>query len=383
MIALYAAVFAIVWLLLWYWLSWRLVRVGRRVLVHEYRYAIITPKSALMWAAILGWLWLSLRMYGLVKGLYLLGIFGLWLLMRARLARLHWALRAPVYALLAWISLGVLLELQHWNSKPLTTPVVGDLGGVPVTIPRVFAELVEYDGDPHFTERKGFRPPERTHASRLSSFGFEVRYPDMASKAFKTPADRDIHTTMWLSVGITSGGIYPGANALNNSKKYTIDEQPPCSGDHCFIYVPLPEPTYGLTGYTPTGSGVDVSRREVNLKLGRVADSRDQNVYIAQNAAGRVTTYIECSNVTHAAASCTQWFNLAPEMKALVDVRYRKGLLPHWREIQQSVSALILGFAAKPVAPTAVSDPAKPDPTTPAQASAASAQPQTSDDKRN
>lgn len=377
MIALYAAAFVVALLSLWFWISWRLVRVGRRVLAHEYRYAIITPKSALMWAAILGWLWLTLDMLGLVKSLFLLGMFGLWLLMRARLGRLHWALRVPVYALLVWIGLGVLLKVQHWNSQPLTTPVIGDLGGVPVTIPRVFAELVEYDGDPHFTERKGFRPPKRTHASRLSSFGFEVRYPDMASKAVKTPAERDIHTTMWLDVGISSGEHYgaAGDKGLDNMKKYTIDEQRPCS-DQCFIYVPLPELTYGLTGYTPTGSGVDVAKRSVNF--GRGTDLRDRNVYIAQDAAGHVTTYIVCSNRTHAAASCTQHFNLNPKMKVHVRVRYRKGLLPHWREIQQSVSALFYSFETNLTESAATPNPAQPE-----QASSASEQSHTTDDKRN
>ena len=61
-----------------------------------------------------------------------------------------------------------------------TRNMVGDLGGVPVAIPRHFANYVEYEGDPGFGEKRIGPRPERTHASKLTSFGFDVRFPDMA-----------------------------------------------------------------------------------------------------------------------------------------------------------------------------------------------------------
>ncbi|MGD9169496.1 MAG: hypothetical protein PVI97_05470 [Candidatus Thiodiazotropha sp.] len=50
--------------------------------------------------------------------------------------------------------------------------------------------------------------------------------------------------------------------------------------------------------------------------------------------------------MTHEAARCIQRFNLNPLMKAHVRVNYRKGLLPHWQQIQQSVMELIYSFEA-------------------------------------
>jgi hypothetical protein len=232
-----------------------------------------------------------------------------------------------------------------WFGTKSTDPVVGDLGGVPVTIPRSYARFVEYDADPHFTERKGWSSPERTHQSKLRSFGFEVRYPDMASAEVKTPEDKDIHTTMWMRVGISTGENYGVDESLDNHKNYRINSDLPCFSK-CFTYVPLPEKTHGLIGYTPTGSGVDVEKRSINF--GRGTDMRDKNIYIFEDDLGRVTTFIECSNRAHAAATCKQFFNLNPAMKAHVRVRYRKGLLRHWQQIQQSVTELIYGFEAKP-----------------------------------
>lgn len=234
-----------------------------------------------------------------------------------------------------------------WFYTKSTDPVIGDLGDVPVVIPRSFARFVEYDADPHFMERKGWSSPERTFQSGLRSFGFEVRYPDMASVEVQTPAEKDIFTTMWMRVGISTGEDYGDDKGLNRTKTRYLSQDRPClSRNHCYIYKPLPEKIHGLTGYTPTGSGVDLERR--NIESGRGADMRDKNIYFFQDDSGRVTTLIECSNMTHAAALCQQFFNLSPVMKAHISVSYRKGLLPHWQQIQQSVSELLYSFEANP-----------------------------------
>jgi hypothetical protein len=100
------------------------------------------------------------------------------------------------------------------------TDVVGDLGGMPVKISRHVAEYVEYDGDPGFSgpPRHG-PPPERTYASRLKSFGFDVRFPDMAMLTTREmvvdKANHNIYNTPWMSIGISSGEIYPGRGFMN------------------------------------------------------------------------------------------------------------------------------------------------------------------------
>jgi hypothetical protein len=252
------------------------------------------------------------------------------------------------------IILVMLLILYFWvemqvkrlfYEKP-TAPVIGDLGGVPVAIPRPFARFVEYDADPGFMEkRKSWSAPERTFQSKLRGFGFEVRYPDMASAELKVQADKDIYTTMWMRVGITTGEDYGVDHSLDNHKNTRINSS------HTFYskylnYVPLQNKTYGLTGYTPVGPGINLERRNIEYGLG--ADMSDKNIYFFEEESGHVTTFIECSNMSHEAAPCQQRFNLNPVMKAHITVSYRKGLLSHWQQIQKSVTELIYSFEVNP-----------------------------------
>lgn len=94
------------------------------------------------------------------------------------------ALMGGALALLAYVTgVGALGFMPPQMAAAHYTPkdVVGDLGGMPVTIARHIPHLVEYDGDPGWGEKRKGPPPERTHASRLNSFGVHVRYPDMAT----------------------------------------------------------------------------------------------------------------------------------------------------------------------------------------------------------
>jgi hypothetical protein len=179
------------------------------------------------------------------------------------------------------------------------SPVMGDLGGVSVEIPRGYARFVEYNKEPHFMEKEIGKKVESPYQSKLRSLGFEVRYPDMASVKVQTKEEKDIFTTMWLRVGINTGEDYGVEGYLNRKKERYINPTLPCFSK-CFIYHSLPNDIYGLTGYTPTGSGVDVEKRSVNF--GRGTDIRDKNIYFVQNKAGHVTTFITCSNRVHAAA---------------------------------------------------------------------------------
>ncbi len=261
---------------------------------------------------------------------------------------------SKILVIFASLILIIYLCLLWWSGffkeKP-TGPIMGDLGGVEVDIPRAFARFIEYDGDPHFMEREGFEAGKRSYQSKLNSFGFEVRYPDMASidvLTFEEKRKRDIHTTMWLRVGVNAGSRYgPKGDTVPGTYLglYIVPGRKCASGSHpnkSFCYAPLPDKTYGLTGYTPTGTGVDVEGRSINS--GRGTDLRDRNIYYFENKNGHISTFIRCNNRTHSATRCKQYFNLSPVMKAHVTVNYRKALLPHWQEIQKSLSELIYSF---------------------------------------
>jgi hypothetical protein len=216
--------------------------------------------------------------------------------------------------------------------------VIGDLGGVPVSIPKPYAHFVEYDGDPHFMEPRKGPPPKRTFQSRLRSFGFEIRYPDMApltDETEKQQKQENIYTTTWMRVGINTGSIYGGDTTLASHLHYKLTLK---QGFPPYRYEKLPDTAFGLIAYAPVG--FDESKR---TRPGG-AGYNDRNIYFHRDQDGNVDTYIECSNVSHAAGECRLEFNLQPAMRAIVSVSFRKGLLPHWKEIQSSVAQVILGF---------------------------------------
>ncbi|MCT7317437.1 hypothetical protein N5I87_15630 [Ralstonia sp. CHL-2022] len=221
-----------------------------------------------------------------------------------------------------------------------TGPAIGQLGGVPVSIPRDYAHFLEYDGDPGFMEqRKGARP-ERTFASSIRAFGFEVHYPDMRVPSSNTVEERrnsGIYTSMWLRVGVSSGQDY-GSDGKNAPGVYVRGMK---DGFKKYKYERTGVNEYGLETYVPIN--VDEAARQ---KGRGAADFADYNVYYHTDATGRVDTYIECHNDSHEAAPCKQKFNMFPEMAAHISVSYRRGLLKDWREIQSSVSKVILGFEA-------------------------------------
>ncbi len=217
--------------------------------------------------------------------------------------------------------------------------VIGDLGGVPVKIPKYFANYVEYDGDPGFGEKRKGEKPVRTYQSKLSSFGFYVHYPDMVG--LSTPELRQekkkesIYTTMWLSVGINAGEIYPGNGSLDRLAQARVDT--PNDILKFANYELLPNKEYDLNVYV--AKGIDPKTNQPY----REHDSAE-DVFVYRDQSGKVTAFISCSNRPIRSAPCKQWISLEPAMKVSVHIHYRRGLLPEWQKIQESVTQLIYNF---------------------------------------
>lgn len=253
---------------------------------------------------------------------------------------------------LAWVFIAKQLEAlspgESWAIRQtLAYPVVGNLGGVPVSIPKPYAKFVEYDDDPHFMEARKSPPPPRTYQSPLRSFGFDIRFPDMqpvTDQNYNEFRKASIQTTMWMRVGIASNSIYgfDGDHAMARYAQNILADVA-----RTFHYEKLPRDTYGLVGYTPVNA--DLSRRELGKGFGG-PDMLDYNVYFHQDSDGEVDAYIKCWNMTHLAERCEHRFLLTPEMRTEVTVGYRSELLPHWREIQSSVTKVMLGFRVTPQA---------------------------------
>jgi hypothetical protein len=265
-------------------------------------------------------------------------------------------------ALLAFVS-GV--GAQGFMSPPMAaaypTPkdVVGDLGGMPVRIARHIPHLVEYDNDPGWGEKRQGPPPERTHTSRLKSFGVHVRYPDMATlsspELWAEFEKKRLYNHPWLDFGIQSGSSYPGHGFLDRLYEGTIPN-PEQKSVHAQL-VPEPSSVKGLELFVPRGN--DPYTGESWRYEGTWGDT-----YIHRNReSGKVTTYIRCTyrSGTRRYASCTQdWAMEEHGLSIEISVNYVPDLLPQWQDIQARVSRFVLDFrdtqaadaAAPALAPT-------------------------------
>lgn len=261
-----------------------------------------------------------------------------------------------VYLLVAWeyssssfksLVYGYIDHKQHGKND--NYQLVGDVGGVPVSMSRTVIRSVTYDDEEHYKQQRKPIPLERdrTFKDKLASFGFDIRYPDML---LLTPEIRDsergkstIYTSMWLSVGVSSHSHFLGGTelALQRLVDY-IPERFVFRGPEYRIYRRQPEPVHGLIAHSPFQRVVS-SQGEVSW-----IPFADDDIYYHLDDKNQGDTYITCSPKTHAAAPCSQTFLLYPRLAAEVQITYRNGLLPHWQEIQQSVTKIIYGFAIKP-----------------------------------
>jgi hypothetical protein len=236
-------------------------------------------------------------------------------------------------------------------AKYAARDVVGDLGGVPVTIPRHFGNYVEYVDDPGFGEKRKDPKPQRTHQSKLRSFGYYTRFPDMAGESsaelIKDKNSYSSSTTPWISVGINAGDHYFGDYSLDRLAQARLEA--PTARSAYEDYQQLPNKEYGLTVHAAAGTDPKTNQpyRE---------HQHAEDVFVSRSKSGRVETYIRCSNRHVPAPPCTHYFGLAPEMHADVYLNYRRSQLAHWQEIQEAVRQQILSFKA----PVISSAPIKP-----------------------
>jgi len=226
-----------------------------------------------------------------------------------------------------------------------------------VRIDRHIVRLVEYDGDPGWGPPRKGPPPERTHASRLASFGFHVRYPDMRSlDEAEMRADYErYHPIMvpmeyglkdkdpWLDGGISSGNRYPGLGFLDRRSADLLDPAQQSTSEK-FVFEPTP--IKGLELYVRSGKHPHSGEPLRYTTFGN-------DTYIHRTPQGKVTTYIRCGYRagTQQLAWCEQtWSMESRGLGIKVDVMYRPGLLPQWQDIQTKVSQFILNWR-DPTAP--------------------------------
>lgn len=250
------------------------------------------------------------------------------------------------------------------NSPP--EYVIGDLGGMPVKIDHRIVQFIEYDGDPGWGERRKGPRPERTYSSRLSSFAFEVRYPDMKTRADKdAQADYEKYhplssslgaelrwTNPWIGGGIESGSRYPGHGAMDRLYQATTSHpETRVMGDQL---VPIESEIPGLELFADPGA------HPTTGESWRYSSIGSGDTYFHRDSSGKAVTYIRCNfrEGTKRYALCGQeWSMEATGLNIRVSILYPPGLLPHWQDIQIKVSQFILTFhhaqTTGPVSPPA------------------------------
>lgn len=230
----------------------------------------------------------------------------------------------------------------HVASQPYPGFAIGDLGGMPVKVPRYMAELLEYDGDPGWAPAPNWRPPVRTFESKINSFGFYVRYPDgqtldsWARREEKrlTPPWED----RWIDVGVASSKHYPRDGFLDTYVKRHLLDHAGKSVIH--RYYRQPEDEYGLEVYrlTPPPEGPDPTKTLVDEE------------FVGRDAAGNVISRLNCTiNFDVNRSTCSQvWSMEHLGLRIKISAQYRRPLLQHWREIQPMVTQIVLGFRHDP-----------------------------------
>jgi hypothetical protein len=230
--------------------------------------------------------------------------------------------------------------------------VIGDLGGMKVRIPRHYAEYVVYDGDPGFGEkRKGPRPP-RTFDSRLRSFSIDVRFPDMKglenAQIRKEKRRQPLQETTWISIGINAGEDYPGDGFLDRQTERRLLQFQPHTPEGrenwLFTYERMPKDEYGLEVWRLS----EIAPR--TDKLARES-SHARDIYIHRDASGKVDTFIMCKypSVPEGIGKCNAGTHLEPKAKVVVNINFRRGLLPEWQRVRQSARDLLISFEVAPV----------------------------------
>ncbi len=249
-------------------------------------------------------------------------------------------------------------KLNHILALPKGgEPVIGDLGGVSVSVPINYTFLTtEYDGDPNVLapERSRWIPPVRTYESKINSLAMVVHLPDFLPRTAENEASyyRSRKTfgepEEWLEIGVSAGGqffirddVLKGGRIYDQKKMVDGFSRPvnPAfkQGPRYVVYLKKIDLRHGLIEYQPIGFPDNSEANPYNYRL------------FFHEVDGRSVSYIRCSaNGSPFEGSarnvCVHKFVLYPVMMAEVSLRYDARSLYRWKGYERKSRALILGF---------------------------------------
>ncbi|MFN7121361.1 MAG: hypothetical protein ACK4NM_04940 [Hydrogenophaga sp.] len=235
------------------------------------------------------------------------------------------------------------LSAAYKASQPYPGFAIGDLGGMPVRVPRHLAELLEYDGDPGWAPAPDWLPPVRTFDSKINSFGFYVRFPDGATLDSRERREEKRLTPpwedRWISAGVASSKHYPGDGFLQRREQALHKDQTHKSALFRYHLQPWKEHELEVYRLAPPPEGPD--------PMNSIADDK----YFGRDARGQVVTSIRCTavRVDINRSTCIQQWSMEQEgLHVRLTAQYRRPLLQHWQQIQPMVTQIVLGFRHVP-----------------------------------
>lgn len=171
----------------------------------------------------------------------------------------------------------------------------------------------------------------------------------LTDKTFVDKHKSNIFNTMWLGVGVSVDRYYNESTLKHRADTLPYPSQihqneavpsfPVKTWKEEHGYIRSPTLLYGLV--VNEVQGYDETKRYKIPGNG----SGDDTIYYHIDEQGKVDAYIRCDNIKHQATPCGHHFILPKAKSTMVNVHYRIGLLPRWREIQEAVGNTVLGFA--------------------------------------
>ncbi|WP_394211447.1 hypothetical protein [Psychrobacter piscatorii] len=235
------------------------------------------------------------------------------------------------------------LPIITFYGEGLRKNYVGDLGGVPVDMPKNLVQFVSYNGDPTFGNKREHPRPMRDYDSKINGFAFDLRYTDNTTldtndkglkNAYRRDNKRNLGDNPWVSVIVHSGDSMTVPNPVHRIGYGTIsatDVHP------VYQYEPLNETQFGLEVYAQPG--ID----PVTNKPWR--EDRDaKDVFLRRDKTGQIITHIECYNRDVPRPPCSQFFDLGPQRNLSIKANYSRYNLADWQKIENLVRQQLLSF---------------------------------------
>ena len=242
------------------------------------------------------------------------------------------------------ITIVLSLPIINFCGEGLRPNHIGDLGGVPVDMPKNLVHFVAYDGDPTFGNKREHPKPMRTYDSKINSFGFDLRYTDntmldTTNKALKSAYRRDNKRNLgdnpWVSVSVNSGDRVTVPNPTHRIGYGTLNPSKEAGLAH--EYEPLNEIQFGLEVYAPPG--IDPATNKPWRE-----DRYAKDVFLRRDKTGQIITHIECSNRDVPRPPCTHFFDLGPQRNLSIRAHYSRYNLADWQKIENLVRQQLLSF---------------------------------------